>query len=88
MTRFVCRAERALREGDFPEAEQLYRELIARDSHDNKARLGLSLALLKQRNLQAPTIMQLELLSPIRCRRGPTLYWEPRFWPPGISVFL
>ena len=47
------RAERALREGDFPEAEQLYRELVARDSHDNKARLGLSLALLKQRNLQA-----------------------------------
>jgi tetratricopeptide (TPR) repeat protein/predicted aspartyl protease len=46
------RAERALREGDFPEAEQLYRELVARDAHDNKARLGLSLALLKQRNLQ------------------------------------
>jgi predicted aspartyl protease/Flp pilus assembly protein TadD len=48
----LSRAERALREGDFPEAEQLYRELVARDSHDNKARLGLSLALLKQRNLQ------------------------------------
>jgi len=46
------RAERALREGDFPEAEQLYRELVSKDSHDNKARLGLSLALLKQRNLQ------------------------------------
>jgi predicted aspartyl protease/thioredoxin-like negative regulator of GroEL len=46
------RAERALREGDFPEAEQLYRELLGKDSHDNKARLGLSLALLKQRNLQ------------------------------------
>ena len=46
------RAERALREGDFPEAEQLYLELLGKDSHDNKARLGLSLALLKQRNLQ------------------------------------
>lgn len=46
------RAERALREGDFPAAEQLYRELLGKDSHDNGARLGLSLALLKQRNLQ------------------------------------
>ena len=46
------RAERALREGDFPAAEQLYRELLSRDSHDNGARLGLSQALLKQRNLQ------------------------------------
>jgi len=46
------RAERALREGDFPAAEQLYRDLLGKDSHDNDARLGLSLALLKQRNLQ------------------------------------
>src|SRR4030095_2971320 len=46
------RAERALREGDFTEAEQLYRELLGKDAHDNRARLGLSLALLKQRNLQ------------------------------------
>jgi predicted aspartyl protease/Tfp pilus assembly protein PilF len=45
------RAERALREGDFPEAEHLFRELLVKDAHDNKARLGLSLALLKQRNL-------------------------------------
>lgn len=46
------RAERALREGDFAEAEQIYRELLSKDAHDNDARLGLSLALLKQRNLQ------------------------------------
>lgn len=46
------RAERALREGDFAAAEQIYRELLSKDSHDNPARLGLSLALLKQRNLQ------------------------------------
>lgn len=46
------RADRALREGDFTEAEQLYRELLGKDTHDNRARLGLSLALLKQRNLQ------------------------------------
>jgi predicted aspartyl protease/Flp pilus assembly protein TadD len=45
-------AERALRDGDFPLAEQLYRELLGKNSHDNDARLGLSLALLKQRNLQ------------------------------------
>jgi predicted aspartyl protease/Tfp pilus assembly protein PilF len=46
------RAERALREGEFAEAEQIYRELLSKDAHDNDARLGLSLALLKQRNLQ------------------------------------
>jgi predicted aspartyl protease/Flp pilus assembly protein TadD len=46
------RAERALREGDFAEAEQLYRELISKDAHDNDARLGLSQALLKERKLQ------------------------------------
>ena len=46
------RAERALRDGDFSQAEQIYRELLSKDAHDNDARLGLSLALLKQRNLQ------------------------------------
>src|SRR6266849_185917 len=45
-------AARALRDGDFTLAEQLYRELLGKNSHDNDARLGLSLALLKQRNLQ------------------------------------
>jgi predicted aspartyl protease/Flp pilus assembly protein TadD len=46
------RAERALRSGDFERAEQIYRELLAKDDHDNEARLGLSRALLKQRRLQ------------------------------------
>ncbi len=46
------RAERALRDGDFAQAEQIYRELLSKDAHDNDARLGLSLALLKQQNLQ------------------------------------
>ena len=46
------RAERALRSGDFERAEQIYRELLAKDDHDNDARLGLSRALLKQRRLQ------------------------------------
>jgi predicted aspartyl protease/thioredoxin-like negative regulator of GroEL len=46
------RAERALRDGDFGEAERLYREMLNKNAHDNNARLGLSLALLKQRKIQ------------------------------------
>lgn len=46
------KAERALRSGDFERAEQIYRELLAKDDHDTEARLGLSRALLKQRRLQ------------------------------------
>lgn len=47
-----ARAERALREGEYETAAKLYRELLARDAHDNDARLGLSFALYKQRNYQ------------------------------------
>lgn len=46
------RAEKALREGEYESAEKLFRELLAKDTHDNAARLGLSYALLKQRILQ------------------------------------
>lgn len=46
------RAERAMRDGDFAQAEKLYRELLAKNPHDNNVRLGLSLALLKQRLIQ------------------------------------
>ena len=46
------RAQKALRAGDFERAEQLYRELLSKDDHDNEARLGLSHALLKLRRLQ------------------------------------
>lgn len=46
------RAERALRAGDFQRAEQIYRDLLAKDESDVDARLGLSRALLKQRRLQ------------------------------------
>lgn len=46
------RAEKALREGEFEAAEKTYRELLAKDSHDHSARLGLSFALLKRRMLQ------------------------------------
>lgn len=47
-----ARAERALKEGEFVEAEKIYRELVGKDSHDEQARLGLGLALLKQRKNQ------------------------------------
>ena len=46
------RAARALRGGEFEIAEQLYREILAEDTRDAAARLGLSFALYKQRNLQ------------------------------------
>jgi predicted aspartyl protease/thioredoxin-like negative regulator of GroEL len=46
------RAQRALRAGDFERAEQLYREVLAKDDQDTEARLGLSHALLKERRLQ------------------------------------
>ena len=47
-----ARAERAIREGDFTEAEGIYRDLLAKDQRDTAARLGLSRALLKQRKNQ------------------------------------
>lgn len=43
---------RAVRKGDYTEAEKIFRDLLGKDGHDNDARLGLSFALLKQRNLQ------------------------------------
>ena len=45
-------AQRALRAGDFERAEQLFRELLAKNEKDTDARLGLSHALLKRRRLQ------------------------------------
>lgn len=49
-----ARAERAIKDGEFVEAEKVYRELVVKDARDESARLGLSLALLKQRkNLDA-----------------------------------
>lgn len=46
------RAQKALRAGDFERAEQLYREVLAKDDQDTLARLGLSHALLKLRRVQ------------------------------------
>src|SRR5437764_14524106 len=51
-TKRLSRAEKALKSGDFERAEQIYRDLIAKDDQDLEARLGLSRTLLKQRRLQ------------------------------------
>ena len=45
------RAERALREGEFEQAEKMFRQLLEKDGRDTEARLGLSYALYKKRNL-------------------------------------
>lgn len=47
-----ARAERALREGEFEVAEKIYRALVEKDLKDLPARLGLSYAQFKQRNLR------------------------------------
>lgn len=46
------KAQKSLRAGDFEKAEQIYREILKKDSLNHPARLGLSKALLKQRRLQ------------------------------------
>lgn len=47
-----ARGYRAVRKGDYPQAEKIFRDLVEKDAHDNEARLGLSFTQLKQRNLQ------------------------------------
>ena len=46
------KAARAMRQGEFEVAEKIYRGLIEKDLKNIPARLGLSYALLKQRNLR------------------------------------
>jgi tetratricopeptide (TPR) repeat protein len=46
------KGQKAIRKGDYQAAEKIYREQLSKDSKDTQARLGLSFALLKQRNLQ------------------------------------
>ncbi|HLL73334.1 MAG TPA: aspartyl protease family protein [Pyrinomonadaceae bacterium] len=46
------KAARALRQGEFEDAEKIYRALLEKDPTDVQARLGLSFALLKQRNVR------------------------------------
>ena len=43
---------KAIRKGEYPQAEKIFRDLLGKDAHDIEARLGLSFALLKQRELQ------------------------------------
>jgi predicted aspartyl protease/Flp pilus assembly protein TadD len=61
-------AERALREGEFELAAKLFRELLAKDSHDKESRLGLSYTLLKLRQFadaydQAARVITVDPLS-------------------------
>src|SRR4030095_4221162 len=46
------KASKALRSGEFELAEKIFREMLLKNGQDNEARLGLSLALLKQRDYQ------------------------------------
>jgi tetratricopeptide (TPR) repeat protein len=62
------RAERALRSGQYEEAETLFREALAENSRDKTARLGLSYTLLKMRRFadaydQAASVVALDPLS-------------------------
>ena len=62
------KGQKAIRKGDYQLAEKIYRELLTKDAHDTQARLGLSFALLKQRNLQeaydhAARVIMLDPLS-------------------------
>ena len=59
---------KALRKGDYVQAEKIFRELLNKDAHDIEARLGLSFTLLKQRSLQgaydnAARVIMLDPLS-------------------------
>ncbi len=59
---------RAVRKGDFAEAEKIFRDLLHKDAQDIEARLGLSFTLLKQRDLQgaydnAARVIMLDPLS-------------------------
>ena len=59
---------KALRKGDYPEAEKIFRDLLGKDAKDIEARLGLSFTLLKQRSLQgaydnAARVIMLDPLS-------------------------
>ena len=42
---------KALRKGDYQQAEKIFRDLLGKDAKDIDARLGLSFTLLKQRSL-------------------------------------
>ena len=51
-SKHLAKAEKALKSGDFEQAERIYRDVLAKDDQDIDARLGLSRTLLKERRLQ------------------------------------
>jgi tetratricopeptide (TPR) repeat protein len=62
------KGQKALKKGDFTNAEKIFREILGKDARDIEARLGLSFALLKQRSLQgaydnASRVIMLDPLS-------------------------
>jgi tetratricopeptide (TPR) repeat protein len=61
---------KALRRGDYPQAEKIFRDLLGKDAKDIEARLGLSLTLLKQRSLQAAydNAARVIMLDPLSAR--------------------
>jgi tetratricopeptide (TPR) repeat protein len=61
---------RAVRKGDYEQAEKIFRELLTKDSHDTEARIGLSFTLLKQRNLQGAydNAARVIMLNPLSAR--------------------
>src|SRR5215217_7467858 len=61
---------RAVRKGDYLEAEKIFRDLLNKDAHDKEARLGLSFTQLKQRNLQASydNAARVIMLDPLSAR--------------------
>jgi len=67
-TKDHSKGQKALKKGDYPTAEKIFRDLLTKDPRDSEARLGLSFALLKQRNLQgaydnAARVIMIEPLS-------------------------
>src|ERR1044071_6754274 len=67
-TKEHSRGQKALKKGDYPTAEKIFRDLLTKEPQDNEARLGLSFTLLKQRNLQgaydnAARVIMLDPLS-------------------------
>jgi tetratricopeptide (TPR) repeat protein len=66
----VNKGYRAVRKGEYPQAEKIFRELLEKDAHDIEARLGLSFTQLKQRNLQAAydNAARVIMLDPLSAR--------------------
>jgi tetratricopeptide (TPR) repeat protein len=61
---------KAIRRGDYPGAEKIFRDLLGKDAKDIEARLGLSFTLLKQRSLQAAydNAARVIMLDPLSAR--------------------